>query len=57
MNDVGGFCRAVGAAERRGELTRQQSRTLVGQAKKQGLTGALKGLKRIYEREEARQQP
>lgn len=57
MNDVGGFCRAVKAAERRGELTKQQARTLIGQAKKQGLTGALKGLKRIYEREEARQQP
>lgn len=41
---------AVRAAEERGELTRQQSRTLQGQAKSGDLRGALTGLERIYRR-------
>lgn len=48
MNEVGGFCRAVRAAESRGELTKQQARTLEGQAKKGDLRGAYRGLERIY---------
>lgn len=50
MNAVKGFCIAVRAAESRGELTKQQRRTLEGQAKKGDLTGAYKGLQSIYAR-------
>lgn len=44
------FCRVVVACVRRGELTRQQARTLMGQAKSGDMEGALRGLQRIYER-------
>ena len=50
MNEVGGFVKAVRAAEERGELTRQQRRTLEGQAKKGDLRGAYRGLQTIYGR-------
>lgn len=43
---------AVRAAEERGELTRQQSRTLQGQAKRGDLHGAYRGLRTIYRRNE-----
>lgn len=46
--DVRLFRRAVRAAERRGELTKQQSRTLRGQAANGDLKGALRGLERLY---------
>lgn len=54
MNEAGGFIKAVRAAEKRRELTRQQSGTLIGQAKNGDLRGAYKGLKRLYERDERR---
>lgn len=44
------FCRCVRECVRRGELTRQQGRTLMGQAKHGDLAGALRGLRRLYER-------
>lgn len=44
------LCRAVRAAERRGELTRQQARTIMGQAKHGDPEGAMRGLQRLYER-------
>lgn len=48
MTEVRLFRRAVRAAERRGELTKQQSRTLRGQAANGDLKGALRGLERLY---------
>lgn len=47
MNEVGGFVKAIRAMEGRGELTRQQRRTLEGQAKHGDLMGAYRGLERI----------
>ena len=44
------FCRVVRECERRGELTRQQARTIIGQAKAGDLEGALRGLGRLYPR-------
>lgn len=50
VNEIGGFVRAIRAAEERGEITRQQRRTLEGQAKNGDLRGAYKGLVTIYGR-------
>lgn len=52
MNEIGGFVRAVRAAEGRGELSKQQRRTLEGQAKGGDLAGAYRGLERLYVRAE-----
>lgn len=46
--EIKGFCRVVRACEERGELTRQQRRTLEGQAKHGDLLGAYRGLERLY---------
>jgi len=48
--EIKGFCKAVRECVRRGELTQQQGRTLMGQAKKGDYSGALNGLKRLYSR-------
>lgn len=40
-------CKAVRDLVRRGELTRQQGKTLMGQAKHGDLDGARKGLERL----------
>lgn len=48
--EVREFCRCVRECVRRGELTRQQGRTLMGQAKHGDMEGALRGLRRLYER-------
>ena len=45
---VKGFCRVVRECEGRGEITRQQARTLMGQAKHGDVDGALRGLGRLY---------
>ena len=44
------FCQAVAAACARGELTKQQAKTLQGQAKHGNHRAALKGLQTIYDR-------
>lgn len=48
--DVRRLCRVVRAAERRGELTKQQALTIMGQAKHGDPEGAMRGLQRLYER-------
>ena len=48
--EIKGFCKAVRECVRRGELTQQQGRTLMGQAKNGDYMGALNGLKRLYSR-------
>ena len=44
------LCRVISACVKRGELTKQQGKTLVGQAKSGDYDGALRGLERIYSR-------
>ena len=44
------FCKAVRACMQRGEITTQQARTLIGQAKHGDLAGAMRGVERIYSR-------
>lgn len=46
-SDIGTFCRVVRECVRAGDLTRQQGRTLMGQAKSGDLKGALRGLGRL----------
>lgn len=41
------LCREIGRRVRSGELTRQQGRTLIGQAKGGDAEGALRGLERM----------
>lgn len=43
-------CKAIRDLMRRGELTKQQGRTLMGQAKHGDYAGAMKGIERIYNR-------
>lgn len=50
MNDIGGFSRFIRACEERGELTKQQRRTLIGQAKHGDLQGAYRGMQRLLSR-------
>jgi len=40
-------CKAIRDLMRRGELTRQQGRTLIGQCKHGDMNGAKKGLERL----------
>lgn len=42
--------KAIRDLVRRGELTRQQGKTLIGQAKHGDYAGAMKGIERIYNR-------
>lgn len=44
------FCKAVRACQQRGDITKQQARTLIGQAKAGDLSGAMRGVERIYSR-------
>ena len=44
---VSDTCRAIRDLMRSGEITRQQGRTLIGQAKHGDAAGALKGLARL----------
>ena len=50
MNEIGGFIKFIKAAESCGEITRQQRKTLEGQAKNGDLKGAYKGLQALYRR-------
>lgn len=43
-------CKAIRDLVRRGELTKQQGKTLIGQAKHGDYAGAMKGIERIYSR-------
>lgn len=44
------FCRVISACVKRGELTKQQGKTLIGQAKHGDYVGAMRGIERIYNR-------
>lgn len=43
-------CKVISACVQRGELTKQQGKTLMGQAKHGDYAGAMRGLERIYSR-------
>lgn len=47
---VSDFCKVVRACQQRGEITRQQARTIMGQARHGDLAGAMRGVERIYNR-------
>ena len=42
------LCRCISECVRRGELTKQQGKTLMGQAKRGDYDGAMRGVERIY---------
>lgn len=42
------LCRVIAACVARGEITRQQGKTLMGQAKRGDRAGAMRGIERIY---------
>lgn len=42
------LCRVISGCVKRGELTKQQGKTLMGQAKHGDYAGAMKGIERIY---------
>lgn len=42
------LCKVISECVRRGELTKQQGKTLTGQAKHGGYKGAMRGIERIY---------
>lgn len=44
-------CKAIAECVKRGELTSQQGKTLMGQAKHGDYEGAMRGLERIYRRD------
>ena len=44
------LCEVIAECVKRGELTKQQGRTLIGQAKHGDYAGAMKGIERIYSR-------
>lgn len=44
------FCKAIRACQQRGEITVQQARTLIGHAKHGDMSGAKRGVERIYSR-------
>lgn len=44
------LCKVIAECVKRGELTRQQGRTLMGQAKHGDYAGAMRGIERIYNR-------
>lgn len=45
------LCKCIAECVRRGELTKQQGKTLIGQAKHGDLAGTMRGIERIYGRE------
>ena len=44
------FCKAVRERQRKGEITKQQARTIMGQAKAGDIEGAARGLERACKR-------
>lgn len=42
------LCKCISECVRRGELTKQQGKTLIGQAKHGDYAGAMSGLGRLY---------
>lgn len=44
------LCRVIAACVKRGELTKQQGKTLMGQAKHGDYAGAMRGIERVYRR-------
>jgi hypothetical protein len=48
--EVKDLCKVIAECVRRGELTKQQGKTLIGQAKHGDYVGAMKGIERIYSR-------
>lgn len=42
------LCKVIAECVKRGELTKQQGRTLMGQAKHGDYAGAMRGIERIY---------
>ena len=44
------LCRVIAECVKRGELTKQQGKTLMGQAKHGDYAGATRGIERIYSR-------
>ncbi len=44
------LCMVISECVRRGELTKQQGKTLMGQAKHGDYAGAMRGIERIYSR-------
>ncbi len=43
-------CKVISACVQRGELTKQQGKTLIGQIKHGDYAGAMRGIERIYSR-------
>lgn len=43
-------CKVIATCVKRGELTKQQGKTLMGQAKHCDYAGAMRGIERIYSR-------
>jgi len=44
------LCKAIATCVKRGDLTKQHGKTLMGQAKHGDYAGAMRGLERIYSR-------
>lgn len=44
------LCKVIAECVKRGELTKQQGRTLIGQAKHGDYAGAMRGIERVYSR-------
>ena len=42
------LCKVIAECVKRGELTKQQGKTLIGQAKHGDYVGAMRGIERIY---------
>lgn len=42
------LCKVIAECVNRGELTKQQGKTLIGQAKHGDYAGAIRGIERIY---------
>lgn len=44
------LCKVIATCVKRGELTKRQGKTLMGQAKHGDYAGAMRGIERIYSR-------
>lgn len=44
------LCKVIAECVKRGELTKQQGKTLIGQAKSGDYVGTMRGIDRIYNR-------
>lgn len=44
------LCKVIAECVKRGDLTRQQGRTLMGQAKSGDCSGAMRGIERMFSR-------